>query len=96
MSRPLRLKEYHDYVGITKFIQKEKKMKVKKEVVKPIRLSRLRRSWEKSGLSMAALGKKVGLHRNQVWYAVHGRPVAPALAAKFATALGVKLASLRS
>jgi plasmid maintenance system antidote protein VapI len=73
-----------------------KRLAKSKLVPKLVRLSKLRRSWERSELSMAALGKKVGLTRNQVWYAVHGRPVTPKIAAKFAAALGVKLPSLRS
>jgi plasmid maintenance system antidote protein VapI len=73
-----------------------KKLAKSKLVPKLLKLSKLRRSWERSELSMAALGRKVGLTRNQVWYAVHGRPVTPELASKFASALGVKLQSLRS
>ncbi len=73
-----------------------KKLAKSKLVPKLVKLSKLRRSWERSELSMAALGKKVRLSRNQVWYAVHGRPVTPEVAARFATALGVRLASLRS
>lgn len=95
--RPLRLKPYSDYVGISEFIQKEKKMKLKveKSKIKLFKLSRLGPARRRSKLSMAALGKKVRLSRNQVWFAEHGRPVVPEIAARFARVLRVSLVSLR-
>jgi predicted transcriptional regulator len=89
-----KIKQYHDYVGLTTFVRRQEldKKRAEKRVV----LKKLRGSRKRAKLSIPALAEKARVSRHATYWADHGEAVSRDIATRLASALGVKLASLRS